>query len=221
MGYVFERDFDQEVELEAETEARLKRACYTPEDLAAAMELARSEGLQDGHEEGRREAFAEAEETDRRRQTEAIEMLAGKVAALVDGADAHAETLEQQMLSFVLAVFEKLAPELIQGRAFMRAEAEVRAAMAVALGTASLKISLPPDVFEVHGEMIEEAARSIGHDGRIEVYSDETLVQGDARVEWDNGFMEYSFNLICNRILTSLKAASLLPGLKPDEPEEE
>jgi hypothetical protein len=35
--------------------------------------------------------------------------------------------------------------------------------------------------------------------------------QGDARVEWDNGFMQYSFNMICDRILKSLRAAAVLP----------
>jgi len=221
MEHVYKRDFDLELEQEFQEAERLKRACYTPEDLAEAMAMARKDGFEKGRAEGRREAAAEALETNLHRQTEQFELVKAKIGELFDNADDHVATLEQQVLSFVLAVFDKLAPELVRYRAGARAEDEVRAALAVALGSSSVRVFLPPDVCDTIGERLEDAAEEIGHDRRIEIIADENMEEGDACVEWDNGFMEYSFKVICDRILTALRAAALLPGSTPNTPSEE
>ena len=221
MSYVYNRDFDQEIEREQREAERLTRAFFTEEDLAAAIEKGRAEGIAQGRAEGRAEAEAEAMASDRRRWVELLGVLSGRVEAVIAAADDHVDTLEQQVVAFELAVFEKIAPELLKGQAAQRSESEVRAAIGLALGSAQLRIFLPPDACAAMATSLEEAARDIGHDGRIEVLPDPELAPGDARVEWDNGFMEYSFSVICTRILTALRAASLLPEAPEDTPDEE
>ena len=221
MSYVYNRDFDHEIELEQQEVERSARAFFTEEDLAAALEKGRAEGFVQGKAEGRAEAEAEALAADRRRWVELLGVLNGRVEEVIAAADDHIDTLEQQVVSFVLAVFEKIAPELLKGQAEQRSASEVRAAIGLALGSAQLRIFLPPDACEAMGAALEEAARDMGHDGRIEVLPEAGLATGDARVEWDNGFMEYSFSVICNRILTALRAASLLPDTPEDTPDEE
>ena len=71
-------------------------------------------------------------------------------------------------------------------------------------------IFLSSENFDAMAERLEEVGRSLGHDGRIDVIADPDMTLGDARVEWDNGFMQYSFDTICNRILKSLRAAAVL-----------
>ena len=221
MSSVYNRDFDQEIEREQREAERLTRAFFTEEDLAAAIEKGRAEGIAQGRAEGRAEAEAEAMASDRRRWVELLGVLSGRVEAVIAAADDHVDTLEQQVVAFVLAVFEKIAPELLKGQAAQRSESEVRAAIGLALGSAQLRIFLPPDACAAMATSLEEAARDIGHDGRIEVLPDPELAPCDARVEWDNGFMEYSFSVIYTRILTALRAASLLPEAPEDTPDEE
>ena len=42
---------------------------------------------------------------------------------------------------------------------------------------------------------------------RVDLQGDAALKDGDARVEWHNGFMEYSFGAVCDRILDALRAS--------------
>lgn len=221
MNKIFERDFDQEIELEHLEVLRKQRACYTPEDLNEAVERARKEGFDAGRGIGRQEAAAEAAETDRLRKVKALEEVASGIDSMFRTADEYVSALEKQVLSFVLAVFEKIVPEVMDTRARVRAETEVRAALAVALGTSGLRIYLSPVACEEMAEKLEESARQLGHNGRVEISPDPELELGDARVEWDNGFMQYSFGLICERILTALRAAALLPEGEQKTPADE
>lgn len=206
MGHLFDRNFDIEIEQERAARQRATRACYTPEDLDAAMEQARQEGFEEGRVAGRAEATEKLTQSDLRRQAEALAEVSGQVGELTAVIDDRIARLEQQLLSFVLAVFEKVAPELVTARALPRAEAEVRAAIEMARGTSVLHIHLPPAVHAAIGEAL--AAGTSGAEGRVEIEADPALREGDARVEWDNGFMEYSFTAICDRILTGLRQAA-------------
>ena len=207
---LFDRDFDREDEEARAAATRARSAVYTAEDMAEACELARQEAFEEGRAEGQREAAAAAAESDRMRRTEAMERITAGVEALLRDTDVHAAELEKQVLTFALAVFEKMAPELMENQGARRAETEVRAALGVALGTSAVRIFLSSENFEAMAERLEEGGRSLGHDGRIDVIPDPEMGQGDARVEWDNGFMQYSFDTICNRILKSLRAAAVL-----------
>ncbi|MWD28485.1 hypothetical protein E0K89_013455 [Aquicoccus sp. SCR17] len=221
MGYFFDRDFDREIELEQAEATRLAHARYTEEELREAVEIARLEGRAQGHAEGRAEALAEAEQADRHREADALEAVGPRIEALLQQAETHQQVLERQVVRFALSVFEKIIPELMDSRGTIRAENEVRAALAIALGSASVRVFLPSQVAAAHGLALEEAAQRLGHAGRVEVMGDIALAPGEARVEWDNGFMEYSYGVICNRILTALRAASALPDAVPEEPETE
>lgn len=205
MGQLFDRNFDIEIEREHAERRQAANARYTPADLAAAMEQARNEGFAEGNRQGRAEATSELEQTDRRRHVESLEAISGQIGAFMTAGDRLAAELEQQVLSFVLAVFEKVAPELTSTCAAARAEAEVRAAIAMAKGASTLRIHLPRGAFAALGD---ELAAAGGFEGRAEVVADDNLREGDARVEWDNGFMEYSFSAICERVLAVLRRAA-------------
>lgn len=210
MKHVFDRDFD--LEAEEPNHASEQEAYYSAEDVNMAVDQALREGFETGHAEGWREAEAALAESQGKRDQELIEGLSQQIGSLIDDADTRAEALERQALAFVLAVAEKIAPELIARRSSDRVEAEIRSAIALAVGTSRLRISLPPALLERAGDTIEGAAVTAGHKGRIEVVADTTLVSGEARVEWDNGFMEYSFSTICDRILTGLRQAARKTG---------
>jgi len=47
----------------------------------------------------------------------------------------------------------------------------------------------------------------LGLTDQIKLSSDESLADGTTHIEWKNGFMEYSFDAVCERILAALKPA--------------
>ena len=184
------------------------QACYTPDDLAQAMEQARQEGFAEGRTDGYRQATEDLAASDRRRQVESLEAISQQVGNLIVTTDERVTELEQQLLAFVLAVFEKVAPELVTARSAPRAEAEVREAMAMARGASMLRVHISPAVHAAVGEALVQSASDF--EGRVEILADAGLSDGDARVEWDNGFMEYSYRAICDRILSGLRGSA--PG---------
>ncbi|MCB1342145.1 MAG: hypothetical protein KDK24_13970 [Pseudooceanicola sp.] len=206
---LFDRNFDLEVEQERAERRRLAEAVFTASELAEAVAEARRDAFEDGRQAGKAEATEALKESDLRRQAETLAELSGQVGELTAAIDERIAGLEQQLLSFVLAVFEKVAPEVLASRAGPRAEAEVRSAIAMARGTSVLHLYLPPAVHAAIGETL--AAVSLVGEGRVAINADPALREGDARVEWDNGFMEYSFATICDRILTGLRAAAGKP----------
>lgn len=204
MTFVFDRDFDEEDTLEqAEAEHKI-RAIYTPEDLDEAVKLARAEAYEDGRLAGRTEATVANSESNDVQLVRALEALGPRMDALLDDADKHHAALEAQIVDFVISVFHQVAPDVVRSLAVGQAEAEVHRAINMALDAAYLIVHLPPTQGEELKESIQREARRLGHGGRIDVMGDPALQPGDARVEWDQGFMQYSYSAICGRILEAL-----------------
>lgn len=208
MKLVFDRDFDLEMEQEQQARVRLQNAKYTEDELEAARQQGYAAGSAEGYAKGHRAALDEAaRDADVQRRATQTQIAEG-LAALFAAADAHATTLEQQALSFALAVFEKVAPEMLDRRRAHRARQEVHAALKLALGSSSIRVFLPPDAEADGGAGIVAAARELGVGDRLRLIEDTGLALGAARVEWDNGFMEFSFDDICTQILTALREAA-------------
>jgi flagellar assembly protein FliH len=215
MSLVFDRDFDLELEQEQQARQRLERARHTAEELEEARAQGRAAGMQEGFAQGHREALAQAaQDADvQRRATQ--QQIAEGLSALFQASDAHADTLEEQALAFALSVFERVAPEFLKSRSTLRAEQEIRDALKLTLGSGSVRVFLPASAGEEGAAGIMEAARALGQGDRVTITQDPALASGGARVEWDNGFMEYSFDKICEQILTALRAAAPTTSGRP------
>lgn len=207
MSYVFDRDFDSELDRERQEAERRARACYTPEDMEAAIAKVRAEAFRDGHTAGRAEGLAEARSSAERLRAEALGVLGPQLEQLIGAADRHRTALEAQVLDFTLSVCEQVFPEVLRSRSRERALDRVKKTIELALGSSCLRIMLSQQALPLLQPEIEQAARAIGLEARIELSADPALSEGDVRMEWDNGFMEYSFAAVCDRILTALKQA--------------
>lgn len=207
MNHVFTRDFDLELAHEDQEARRAARACHTPEELDAAVQAARAAAFADGMAAGHADGLAEAETANAARKVAALEGLQPQIQGLVQAADTHRAALEAQLLDFAMSVCEQVFPELLRHRAHDRALAQVRRALSVGLGSATLQITLSPDALELLRPDLEAAILETGLQGRVEMRADACLVAGDARVTWDSGFLEYSFTSICDRILHVLREA--------------
>ncbi|MGI3170984.1 FliH/SctL family protein [Pseudooceanicola sp. C21-150M6] len=209
MSFVFDRNFDEEAEIEARNLLRARRAIHTPEDLEEAVRKARKEAYEDGRLAGRAEASVEHGETTAARQADALVALGPSIKELLGQADQHRVSLEAQVLDYILTVFKQVAPELLERTATLRVEEEVRNTLRMAVGAASLQIHLPADLASDMSVQIGDIARQSGFHGRVHILPDSSLRPGDCQVEWDHGSMEYSLSSICDGIIDALNKATI------------
>lgn len=207
MSLVFNRDFDLELAREDQQSRRDAQARHTPEELADAVAVARAAAFAEGRCAGHSEGLAEAAAADDSRRVAALEALMPQMLAIVQAADRHRAALEAQLLDFALSVCEQVFPELLKHRAHDRALAQVRRALSVGLGSATLQVALSPDALRLLQEDLDISISESGLQGRVETRADPALADGDVRVTWDSGFLEYSYASICNRILRVLREA--------------
>jgi flagellar assembly protein FliH len=207
VSYVFDRDFDRELDHERQEAERRARACYTPEDLEAALADARAAAFAEGHAAGRAEGIAESRASSEALRAEALGALVPQLERLIGEGDRHRAALEAQVLDFTLSVCEQVFPEVLRSRSQDRALDRVKRTIGLALGSACLRIMLSERALPLLRPGIEQAARDIGLKARVELAADPALSEGEVRMEWDNGFMEYSFAGVCDRILSALRQA--------------
>ncbi len=209
MSFIFDRDFDQELAREQHHSQRDAR--YTEVDLAdaiaAAVEIARAEAFAEGHAAGRAEALAEAEAGLEQRRAKAFETLTAELSELRAAGDSHRAALEAQVLDFAGSVGAQVFPELLRERAHRRALAQVRRGLSMGLGSVRLRVALSAEAADLLRHELEATIRDLGLTGRVDLVEDPGLQPGDARVDWDSGSLEYSFQAICDRLLGALRAA--------------
>lgn len=208
MPFVFDRDFDEEADFEQRRRIHANRAIYTPEDLEEAVNRARKDAYEDGRLAGRTEASIEAAESVAARSADALVVLAPQLRQILDQADQHKAALEYQLLDYVLTVFRQVAPELARDTALVRAEAEIRKAIRMAVGASFLRIHVPADLAGDLTEGIEQQVQASGFDGRVQIQTDSRMKPGDTRVVWDNGLMDFSLTELCDKVLSALKQAA-------------
>lgn len=214
MTYIFNRDFDAERDRERDggDAAPAPRPMFTEEDLRSAERLACAEGFETGRERGRTEALAEAEAARASERQEALLALAGRVEVFCAEAAAHRAALENQMIEFALMACERVLPELMRTHSKDRAAAEVRRCLSLIMCSPTIRVFLSRGALETHRPAIEDALRD-RHDGtQLELAADPELVDGDARVEWDSGVMDYSFGQITEQLLEALKRTRPMPA---------
>lgn len=205
MSLIFNRDFDLELALEEQTARHAARASHTPEEVADAVATARAAAYAEGRSAGRAEGLAEAAGTDGALRVAALDALGPQIEMLVQSSDTHRQALEEQVLDFARTVSEQVFPELLNRHAHYRTLVQVRRALNVGLGSAMLRVALSPDALALLRCDLDALIVEKGLEGRVELRADGALADGDTRIDWDNGFLEYSFSSICDRILGALR----------------
>ena len=201
MEFPFERNFDEEIAKEAG--ARI----LVPADALREVETARAEGFEAGRHVGHKEGRAEAEAEYREATGAAMGVLAAEASALLAQASAHRVALEAQMLDFAMNVCRQLFPQALETRGEERAAEEIRRHLLLAMGSTRLTITLSDAGVAEHGAALEAALPRDLPGTRVEILADAGLAPGEARMRWDNGAMEFSFDRICRRILDALAGA--------------
>ena len=202
MRFFFERDFDRELEIER-GEAPSEDAPAIVQDLEERIAEAREAGFADGEAAGRAAAEAELRGACEARRAEALTALSSRLGEFVAEADMHRATLEIELVDFALAVCDRLLPEAVAQLSEPRLRDELREGLKLVQGEGQVRVRVALDLRDaIEADIARMAGPGLG--ARVQVAGDAALAPGDVRLEWDNGFMEYSFAATCERLISAL-----------------
>ena len=212
MSFVFDRNFDTEAGLDAGAMASGHRS----EDDANSFKLEerlRKEGFDAGRRQGYAEGLAEAKSQQSANASTALALLAEGCAEIREEAACHRKLLESQMVDFALTACERVFPELIRLFSADRVIEVIRRFLRIAMGCPKLTIRVSQSVNENYRGALEAVITEDKGSREIRIEVDEDLEDGDARIEWHNGVMEYSFGRVCTEISKALRDGR--PALGP------
>lgn len=216
MTGIFERNFDQEL-MQGGPLAAASLGANGPA-LEKMKKQLQDEAYANGFRAGQAEAHQEAEANLANRQQVALETLAGSLAELRDGTDAHRAAVEHQLLEFALNTCELVLPEILNATSKQRAVDEIKRCISLAGGVSTLNVTVSETVMRDHGAAIAAMLDGPGESTRITVQADMAMNDGDARVAWQHGSMTYSLPRITQSILTAVRQA--LADIQPQTPQD-
>lgn len=201
------RNLDEEGE-DGTPGAGRKGEHFTKDELEAKVKKAREEGRIAGYLAGAEDGRNEARDTALAAQAETAEMLAKELARLAVAAQEHRAALIAQVVGFTLQTCEVVFPELIDRFSKVRVKKMVGQSLKMAIGSIRIRIRLSPATMAALEDELRQRAAYYKCDGALDLAADETMHDGEARMEWDHGRLDYGFEQICNRLLAELRQTS-------------
>lgn len=185
--FLFETSFDPS---EPEEAAEELPPPLTEEDVAAARDAGFAEGRRAGFEEGRAAGLAESLTGAERMVAQALERIAAGLAEI----DAHhadfARRCQADAVLIARAIAARALAPLRRDHALEAVAALVRDAVPMLLDEPRLVVRVDGPALEAIRPRIEETARACGFHGRLTLLADDTLGEGDCRIEWADGGLD-------------------------------
>lgn len=173
--FMFETSFEGP-EVDPPEAAKTPRAqTFTEEELAAARELARAEGLTEGLEQARNEF------------KETTDAALGEIARQLTEAQHTADKLRSESLTLALTVARKLAPALMAREPMAEIEAFIGEFFADVIDEPRVVVRVNEALLANMAERVDEFAAANGFNGKIVVIAEESLAGSDCRIEWADG----------------------------------
>jgi flagellar assembly protein FliH len=205
---LFATNLDLEIQEEARRRATGEDRLFTVAEHEAALQAAAAAAREAAYKEGYEKGEQDTREAILAKCSDSIAALGPQVQSFLENALAHHATLERQMAGFAYSVAQRVAPTLMRSQSRDSVMDAIRETIAAALTRPRLVITVSPAVKEAMGKDLEEVAQNLGFQGALEVTSDAEMKDGDAHVQWDNGFMEYSHDAVCEKIMAALEGAA-------------
>ncbi len=210
---LFLRDFDAEALEAGRAPPPLEEMpppshAYSVDEVERLVAEAREAGLQQGREEGAAVARAEAEASQTAQSAAALEAIAARLIELVEQDAVHRRALERDVVDMLVEIGERIAPEFLSTYSADLAQARIRAGLRMAGGSAKLTIRVSPEVAQLLEPQLAAMAQSAGVDPAPRLVADPALGEGEARLDWDNGRLDYSLDRSCEAVLTALREAA-------------
>ena len=198
-------DFDAEREREEEARRTGADKTFSRDEHEALIEAARKEAREEGYSEG----YAKGEEDMRasilQDCAKSLQVMIPQIEGFLEKTFEHQAQLEDQVTRFAEAILQRILPEVVAHYSVDRVRNEVRRVLSMAMMKPGLKVYLSTNVAEQLTEEFADLARDMERPDGIVAVPDETLNDGDLKVVWDNGFLEYSYEDVCNHILDCVR----------------
>lgn len=208
MTLIFRRNFDDELDRETGKDADGCTCSHpTDEELEARIETVKEEAYQAGLKAGHDQALEQYRQEADQNHIDAVQSIKDHLRNIFERSDSHSDALEAQVLDFGLSICEQVFPYLLHSQSQERAVSQIKKTMRMALDSPYINIAVSETALPQLKPLIEQAAQDLGLKDQIKLLPDPKLIDGATHIEWKNGFMEYNFEMVCERILTALKAA--------------
>ncbi len=216
MNALFLRDFDAENEhldgVNDTSVPEVQMFSFTEDELGKMLAEAREQGA----EQGRTEGFEDGKRTAHQEQIaltgSALTEIRDHLAQFLSQDTQRRQELENDLVDMVLDICERVVPDLLKTYSVDQVHARLKGAIHMGAGKGKLTLrlsteteaTLAPDLGAlIQAEYAETAT----------IIADPTLKNGETRMSWDNGFMNYSLDAVCAELLDALRSAS--EQLKP------
>ena len=177
----------------------------TAEEIEAKIKKAHKQGHIEGYLQGADAGRAEMHKQMQAEHAEMAEKLAQELARLATSSKEHNEALVAQVVGFTLQTCEIVLPEVIERLSIERVKKTVTQSLKMAIGSSRIKVRLSPATLEQIGPELRNRAAYYKCDDALDVQADPAIADGDARMEWDHGSLDYGFKKICDRLLAELR----------------
>ena len=187
--FLFDNSFDPrpppraepEIE-EPEVEPEPPPPTFSEEELAAAREK--------GYAEGRTDGLSEARAAIEMRTADALQAIARGLGDIGERQRAVAEAALTDAADIAVAIARKICPTLARRHGLDEIGHLVRQALVNLIGVPRVVVRVQAGSIEQVRELTEDAARTIGFEGQLVILPDDTLGDGDCRIEWGDGGAE-------------------------------
>lgn len=212
---LFLRDFDAENEI-AQTSLRVcsaepapdKPRVFSQEEVNRMLSEARAQALAEGRASGAAQARAEAEASQQARIGDTLVAIRAQLADLLDQDATRRRDMERDLVGLALDVGERVVPELLESYSTDLALARIRAGIQMANGSPRLTIRVSPGTEQATGAEIAVLAQGGMASRPPRIIADPAMHDGDARLEWEDGFLDYSLDHVCGELLDALREAA-------------
>lgn len=153
---------------------------------AAQLEAAREEGYIKGHTA----ALDEAAKTDSHVSAEALRTIAQAIDGLDDSRVAYERALERQAVRLALSITRRLLPAMGEAVAAKEIESLVGRALGDLMDQPRLFVRVNGAIADTMRSALRDLQVTTGYEGRVVVRPDNSMAQGDCRLEWGEGGIE-------------------------------
>lgn len=200
-SFLFERDFDLEIEAEGQDPAPPVLSGPDPARLAEMMRQAREEAFEQGRAQGAAEAEASLREGLLANQAASLAALLPQIEALSAHAGAHRLQMERDLAALTLFLAQNLMPEVLERFGAARVKAFVRQSLRMAEGGLDIRLST-----SMHEALSPEFAGLTTAGGATVTFgADAELSLHEARASWVGGGAKYDYQRIWDALLNNLK----------------
>lgn len=185
--FMFDRSFDSSdfthEEIEAIEETEEEPEVIVPTFSKEEVEAARNEG----YEKGKVEALKEAEENIENQLVQVIKEISVQLEQLTSNQSLVNRDIFEDAIKVARAITEKTFPSINAENGFQEIENLIHHALLEILEEPRVKIQIHPKLTEHLSGRINQISKNTQFEGRVLIFADETIKQGDCKIEWSSG----------------------------------